>query len=256
MLWALGNPRSKDGSRECPASRCRQGVPSVPPYRVVGQRDSAGRRAKSPANVRLHLPRPKAGHLWDNRTASPGVSRSEIGRSASALPFKLMVLYDCGAPAVNAFPTTPALVELELVPVRHRPGWYAATLPDGTPVGRVSRQPFLDAARALLRAGLAPASEMQARHRGSAVIAMRYTVAAAAKWTVKERDRGGLRREMWQPCEMGHSSIPVVSENACDPGPTEKATGLAPHAPVEHESIRVRPSLAPGDSWQRNASVG
>ena len=110
--------------------------------------------------------------------------------------------------------TAPARVDLELVPVRGRPGYFAAILPDGRAMVRASRQPLLDAARALAAKGHSPETLLAARHHRGPIVAMRSTIVAAVRWTIKERDRGGLRRELWQPFAIGPSSIPGVPENA------------------------------------------
>lgn len=103
-------------------------------------------------------------------------------------------------------------LELELVPVPSRPSFYAAML-GGRLLCR-SRMPLLDAARVLLAEGITPETELAARHVGRAIVAMRSTVGEAAKWTIRERDRGGLSKELWQSFEMGRSSTPVAPENA------------------------------------------
>jgi hypothetical protein len=76
-------------------------------------------------------------------------------------------------------------------------------------ITKPTRQPFFDGARALLALGYPPETAIQSRHQGSEVVAMRSTVGEAAKWTIKERDRGGLRKERWQPYDAD-SSIPVA----------------------------------------------
>ncbi len=94
------------------------------------------------------------------------------------------------------------MIQLELVPIREksangaRLGRYAATMPDGRVVAR-SRQPLFDGARALVALGDPPETMIVARHQGSASIAMRSTVAEAAKWTIEERDGAGLRKALW-----------------------------------------------------------
>ena len=55
---------------------------------------------------------------------------------------------------------------------------------------------------------------MASSQAGSDIVAMRSTVGEAAKWTVKERERGGLSRELWEPRQSAHSSPPGVPENA------------------------------------------
>jgi hypothetical protein len=89
---------------------------------------------------------------------------------------------------------------LELWPMVERPGRYAGVLPDGRVLVQ-SRQPLLDGARKLLAEGVPPETVLETRHKGSAIIAQRTTVGEAAKWTVHESDKGGLRRVPWSPFE-------------------------------------------------------
>ena len=60
-----------------------------------------------------------------------------------------------------------------------------------------SHQPFLASARTRLAEGLDPATELILRHAGSTTDALRATVSAAARLTVLEDDRGGLRFGAW-----------------------------------------------------------
>ena len=127
------------------------------------------------------------------------------------------------SPAATATPTTirtgdavtgPAAVELEIVPIPSRPGCFAAYLPDGRGLIRASRQPLLDGARALAAEGAPSETVITVRHRGSTIVAMRSTVGEAAKWTIEESDRGGLRKRRWRPFGMAGSSRDGVPENA------------------------------------------
>jgi hypothetical protein len=79
-----------------------------------------------------------------------------------------------------------------------RPGRYAAVLPDGRVLVQ-SRQPLLDGARKLLAEGVPPETVLETRHKGSTIVAQRSTVGEAAKWTVHESDKGGIRRERFDP---------------------------------------------------------
>jgi hypothetical protein len=90
------------------------------------------------------------------------------------------------------------MTNLELWPMPEKPGRYAAVLPDGRVLVQ-SRQPFYDGARKLLAEGVPPDTVLEARHKGSSVVALRSTVGEAAKWTVRERDKGGIRRERFDP---------------------------------------------------------
>jgi hypothetical protein len=84
-----------------------------------------------------------------------------------------------------------------VAPLYHRPGIYAAWL-DGRLIHRASRQPLLDAARALLAAGYDPSTTLVMRHGGSNADSLRATIGAAAKLTVTERSRHGPRFEPFQ----------------------------------------------------------
>jgi hypothetical protein len=81
------------------------------------------------------------------------------------------------------------------------------------PLTRPTRQPFFDAARALLALGYPPETIITARHCGSSIVAMRGVIGELAEWTVKERDSGGLRRERWSPYD-GAGSSPGEAGNA------------------------------------------
>jgi hypothetical protein len=89
-------------------------------------------------------------------------------------------------------------------------------LMDGVAISRPTRQPLLDGARALLAQGYPAETIVTTRHAGSATIAMRSTVGEAARWTIKERDRGGLSKERWQPYDAD-SPPPVAPKTAADP---------------------------------------
>lgn len=108
-------------------------------------------------------------------------------------------------------------IDLVLVPLPATPGRYSVRWPGGVRVlVRSSRQPLLDAARELLAVGYPPETVLTTRHQGSDIVAQRSTVGEAAKWTIKERDRGGLRRELWQPhpraAQKADCSIPEGPE--------------------------------------------
>ena len=89
------------------------------------------------------------------------------------------------------------MISLILRPVRHRPGIFDAIM-DGERIVR-SRQPLYDGARALQARGHDPDEMIEARHEGSAIVAMRSTIGEAARWSVTESDKGGIRRIPYQP---------------------------------------------------------
>jgi hypothetical protein len=107
---------------------------------------------------------------------------------------------------------SPAL-ELALSPVAGRPGFYAADL-GGCRVVAASRQPFLDAARALLALGVPPGAALAARHVGSAIVAMRSTVGEAAALAVEETDDRGLRLRRWRAHPKAACGGACETENA------------------------------------------
>jgi hypothetical protein len=72
------------------------------------------------------------------------------------------------------------------------PGRYTAKL-GGRELCR-SRQPFVDAARVLMAEGAPPDAILEARHEGGVTVAMRCAVGEAARWTVRDPDRGKLQR--------------------------------------------------------------
>lgn len=105
------------------------------------------------------------------------------------------------------------MIQLELVPVPLTDR-FDAIMPDGRILVR-SRQPLFDGARKLAALGYDPDILIEARYRHSPIVAMRSTIGEAAKWTIKERDSGGLRKERWQPF-MGRPSSPGGPPGADD----------------------------------------
>jgi hypothetical protein len=103
---------------------------------------------------------------------------------------------------------------LEIVLVRAGIGRYLATLDDKAIGIKPTRQPFFNAARALLALGHDPATMLEARYRGSKIIAMCSTIGEAAKWRIKETDKRGLEKLIWSPIEIGVSSAPVDARKA------------------------------------------
>jgi len=71
-------------------------------------------------------------------------------------------------------------------------GQYSASLGSEVIVAS-TREPLLAGARALLAQGADPASVITTRHKGALGWALRSTVGAAARLTVRERATGGIR---------------------------------------------------------------
>ena len=88
-------------------------------------------------------------------------------------------------------------VRIVLHPAEGKPGRYRA-LWDGKHLV-TSREPLYSSARVLLAEGLDPETVLEAQHAGSPIVAMRSTIGEAARWTVSETDKGGLRKRLWQP---------------------------------------------------------
>ena len=62
-----------------------------------------------------------------------------------------------------------------------------------------SHQPFLDGARALLKAGFSPDTELAMRHAGSAIVSLTARLGVAARLTVREGQTDGPRFAKWVP---------------------------------------------------------
>lgn len=77
-----------------------------------------------------------------------------------------------------------------VTPTGKRPGRYDARLEDSVIV-QASKQPFLDAARALIKGGADPSMILEMWHDGAMHFALRAPLAHAAKLTVEDRIRGG-----------------------------------------------------------------
>jgi hypothetical protein len=63
-----------------------------------------------------------------------------------------------------------------------------------------TRQPLVDGARELLARGFDPATPLTMRHEGKAYDSFQpLAIGKWAKWTYKEREKGGLAVERWMP---------------------------------------------------------
>ena len=73
-----------------------------------------------------------------------------------------------------------------------------------------SKQPRLDGARELMRRGYSPDVLMTTRAEGRDYDSfIPAPIGELAKWTITERDRGGLRRELWRSYQDGVSRSAV-----------------------------------------------
>ena len=93
---------------------------------------------------------------------------------------------------------------LRLILTPDRPGNFAAHL--GDDLICISRQPFLDGARELLRRGYDPALLLTTRHVGKAYDNfVPAPLGERAKWTVTEGSQAGLRLECYHPFAVRRS---------------------------------------------------
>lgn len=104
---------------------------------------------------------------------------------------------------------------LTLVPVVTKPGVHVALL-DGRVVAK-SRQPFFAAARVLLAEGVPADTVLEARHKGSGIVAMRRTVGEAAGLRVEDGEHGPMRLRMWEPFGNARSGRSLAPGNATKP---------------------------------------
>lgn len=65
-----------------------------------------------------------------------------------------------------------------------------------------SRQPFVDSARILADQGVDPGATITMQHANTDHWSLRSTVAAAARLTVEDRDRGSVRFARWRPMPL------------------------------------------------------
>jgi hypothetical protein len=88
-------------------------------------------------------------------------------------------------------------------------GRFAARLENGTTVVQQSRQPFLDAARVLLRAGFAPDTLLITRRTNSTTVSLRGFIGNAAQLTVEEAPHGPRFRRCQRISETGVAASPI-----------------------------------------------
>ena len=73
---------------------------------------------------------------------------------------------------------------IEIVMASGGPGKFKAML-GSMAITKPTRQPLLDAARALAALGYSAETTIIARHAGSDTVAMRSTVGESARWTIE-----------------------------------------------------------------------
>lgn len=67
------------------------------------------------------------------------------------------------------------------------------------PPCKATSTPFYSAARVLLDEGVSPDTVLTMRHEGSSIVSMRSTIGEAARLTVTEEDKKGLRVRKYRP---------------------------------------------------------
>ena len=96
------------------------------------------------------------------------------------------------------------MIVIEIVPLGA--GRYSASV-DGAEIVASSRQPFLDAARALLARGTAVGEPIVMRRRGVAADALRSQVSIAAGLRAKEPGTGRISFVRWRSNDWAHSGV-------------------------------------------------
>jgi hypothetical protein len=115
--------------------------------------------------------------------------------------------------------TASANTAIRLVVAPEAPGRFTARLEStGDLIVSSTRQPLVDGARALLGEGFDPATPLTMRVQGKTCDSFRpMPIAEWAKWTYKERERGGLTVERWMPFAVPRSGQKSGSEPSVAP---------------------------------------
>ena len=81
-----------------------------------------------------------------------------------------------------------------------------------------TRQPLVDGARVLLDRGFDPATPLTMRHKGKAYDSFQpMPIGHWAKWTYKEREKGGMAVGRWMPFAVPRSGQKSSSEPSVAP---------------------------------------
>jgi hypothetical protein len=103
-------------------------------------------------------------------------------------------------------------------PDRKRLGAFSAYLETGDALVAGSRQPVVDGARELLARGFDPNTPLTMRHEGKAYDSFQpMPIGHWAKWTYKEREKGGMAVERWMPFAVPRSGQKSGSEPSVAP---------------------------------------
>jgi hypothetical protein len=96
-----------------------------------------------------------------------------------------------------------------------RRGRLRASLPDGTVLIASSRQPFLDSARALIRAGHNPESWLEAWRRGATAFALKGRLRIAASLSIDETRTAFTKWKAFSssavPAGVAYSGTPAIT---------------------------------------------
>ena len=77
---------------------------------------------------------------------------------------------------------------------------FDAVLPNGLVVAENTRQPRVDAARAMMDLGCDPGMLITTKHVSSQHVSFKPApIGELAKWTFEESSRGGIRKRRWKP---------------------------------------------------------
>jgi hypothetical protein len=114
-------------------------------------------------------------------------------------------------------------VRLVVISPTGAPDHYDAFV-DGELVVNSTRQPFVDAARALLERGAASNSWLILRHADSDIDSLRAKVGVAAKLTVRDRADGVPTFRRLNPCQDSAPASPMRSREVAA-GAVPAATG-------------------------------
>ena len=130
--------------------------------------------------------------------------------------------------------STKAAIRMVVTP--EAAGRFTARLEStGEVIVASTRQPLVDGARALLAQGFDPGTPLTMRHEGKAYDSFQpWPIGHWAKWTYKEREKGGLTVERWMPFAAPRSGQKSGSEPLVAPEGRETENrfhGGPPHQP-------------------------
>jgi hypothetical protein len=108
----------------------------------------------------------------------------------------------------------PAKTAIRLIVTPEAAGRFTARLEStGEVIVTSTRQPLVDGARVLLAQGFDPRTPLTMRHEGKAYDSFQsMPIGHWAKWTYKEREKGGMAVERWMPFAVPRSGQKSGSE--------------------------------------------